>query len=342
MSAKVFRYGTVAFALAVLATPAVASFLRIEETAAVMFLWGMMLLSFFSSVASGTLSGWQKFGKVSVVSVANAATKLTFAVVFVWWGFGVSGIVGAFLMASIVGYGISVGYLLAMFRNHSADEEVSGGVESAEEAIGMKAYVLPVFFVSLAVAILGNIDMVLAKYHLDPDSAGAYGALFIVSKTIFFIGGILVSVMFAMSSEEHERSLRGNIPGTKTARKAFVLTVAFCIAAAGFFALFPSFVMSVFFGATYNAVSEYLWIFATASGLATLAYFFSQYLLAIRQTAIAYWLLAIAILEIPAVFVLGNSLESVAGFSVVFQGCALVAGAAFYWKNRKNALQSEV
>ena len=345
MSRKIFRYintkmlffGGGLFVGAIVLTPWVMEFLKIDRFVAMAMLWGMMLLSFFSASATGMLSGWQKFGWVSIGNVASAAAKLFFSVLFVMLGFSVSGVVGAFFLASVAGYAIFTLFLRRLHRQAADDASSEMRDESprGETLPSMRSYAFPVLWTSLAVAILGNVDMVLAKYHLDPDTAGVYGALFIVSKTIYFVGGILVSVMFAMASEEHDRVLSGVGSNSKLFRNAFALTALFSIGAVAFFALFPTFVLQVFFGATYVGAAEYLGWFALANAFLVLAHFLSQHLLAIRRTGIAYALLAVAIAEIPMVFLLGGSIESVIMITVVFQAAAFAVAAAALWHSHK-------
>ena len=53
-----------------------------------------------------------------------------------------------------------------------------------------KSYVFPAFAGMLAINLLGNIDMILAKHNLDSVLAGGYGALNVISKIIFFVTGV--------------------------------------------------------------------------------------------------------------------------------------------------------
>lgn len=329
------RYGVPFLLLALLLTPQVTRFLRTEHPAAVVFLWGMMFLSFFSAAASGMLSGWQRFFSIGAIQVVSSVFKLIFSVLFVWLGFRVSGIVGAFFLSGIVGYILS---MMILRRMDASDREKESGTGQAEPTIDLSAirsYAIPVLSASLALAMLGNTDMVLAKYHLPPELAGLYGALFIVSKTIFFAGGILSAVMFSMSSEEHEKN--GETSGSDPAvfRHALSLSVAFCIGSVGFFALFPEFVLRVFFGDRYLAGVPYLGWFALAAGLYTLANFFLQYLLSVHRIGVAWAALAVAVVEAAAILFLATDMADLIRYTVVAQAASLLLGAGWYVKGRK-------
>ncbi len=340
LNKKIFQYGFPAFCGALLFTPFVAQFLKIEHEWAIIFLWIMMFLSFFSSIAIGILSGWQKFFWVGLINVVGAFSKLVFALALVSLGFVVDGLVGSFLLASLVGYLLSL-YALkhirkddAQKKNVSKKEKVSSTLARGAITLSAKKYVLSVFFASLALALLGNIDMVLAKYHLTPEEAGSYGALFIVSKIIFFVAGIITSVMFAMSSEEHEKSALSGKNECKTFKKALILTLIFCIGSTMFFFLFPSFVLSVFFGNTYIHMSEYLGWFGLIVSLYTLSHFFLQYFLSIKEKALVWWILGIALLEIPLLFFWGEDLSSLMVLVLATQAVSLVVSLSFFFKKR--------
>ena len=330
----VSRFAIPAFILALILTPQAMDFLKVNHATPVLFLWGMMFLSFFSSVASGMLSGWQRFFAVGVTQTIGSIAKLAFAVLFVWLGFEISGIIGAFLLSSIIGYALS---LLVIHRIDAVDREsaASDAPEPVMDFSSIRSYVVPALVTSLSVAMLGNADMVLAKYHLSPDEAGLYGALFIVSKTIFFAGGILSAVMFSMSSEEHEKIRENGGSTSSVLRHSLGLSVIFCIGSVTFFALFPDFILSIFFGNRYLIGSPYLGWFALAAGLYTLANFFLQYLLSIKRTTVAWVMLGIAILEAGAIFFVAKDMPDVIFATVLAQGLALLAGVIWYVKARK-------
>ncbi len=328
------RFTLPVLVLVLLLTPQVTRFLRAEHPAAIVFLWGMMFLSFFSSVTTGMLSGWQRFFSFGIIQVAGSVFKLVFSVLAVWLGFRVSGIVGAFFLTSIIGYLLS---LRIIRRIDTSDKAAETGAEEKPsiDVSSIRSSALPVLSASLALAVLGNADMVLAKYHLSPDTAGLYGALFIVSKTIFFAGGILSTVMFAMSSEEHAKG-----GGTRTAepavfRHALLLSVGFVAASVAFFTLFPTFVLRVFFGDRYLAGVPYLGWFAFAAGLYTLANFFLQYLLSVHRTGAAWAALSVAIAEAGAILFFATDIASLIRYTIAAQGLTLALVAAWYVAGRK-------
>jgi O-antigen/teichoic acid export membrane protein len=164
---------------------------------------------------------------------------------------------------------------------------------------------------------------------LFPDEAGLYGALFIVAKTIFFAGGILGSVLFSMSAEEHDRN-GGVKKDSKLFHHALFLSVLFVIASVGFFALFPEFVLRIFFGSRYLAGASLLGWFALGSGLYVLVNFFQQYLLSVHRTRVVWGTLAFSILGAIAMFFLAHDAGSLVRYVVYTQTAALLVSVFHY------------
>lgn len=323
LNRKIFAFGIPLLLLVFILTPVIQGFLRMASPLPLFFLWMLMFLSFLSSVSSGILSGWQKFGAVNASGVWSALVKLVVGVCLIRFGFLVSGAVGSFLLAGLVGYGISLLYL----RRILSTKETFGRDFSSDvlDTVEIKRSVMPTFIGILAVTLLGNIDMIFAKHALDPIVSGEYGALSIVAKTIFFVTGVIAAVLFAMTSGEDQAS----DVSRKTFRQALALTLLIGFGSVVFFALFPKFALGIFFGSKYLSVSPLLAWFALAATLYSLANLMIQYLLSIHAPEAMRWFLGIAAIEILALYCFGNSLYGIIGLTIAAQ-CVTVAAGFFF------------
>ena len=329
LNRKLLRYGIPALIVALFLTPYVARFLRIDQPIAIVFLWGMMFLSFFTAAATEILQGWQRFFSVGSIQAIGSIVKLLFSVFFVWIGFQVDGIIGAFFLAGIASYILARFLIRRIDASYEAYERSERDDAGQIDLASVRPYAVPALFGALSIAILGNADMILAKYHLPPDTAGLYGALFIVAKTIFFAGGILSSVLFSMSAEEHDRN-GGMKKDSKLFRHALSLSVLFVIGSVGFFALFPEFVLKIFFGSRYLEGASLLGLFALGSGIYVIVNFFQQYLLSIHRTRVVWGMLAVSIIGTLVMFFFGKSMESLVWYVVYTQAASLVVGLFHY------------
>lgn len=327
LTSKVLVYGTPLFLIIFLCTPLVQSFLNIESRLPIFLLWGVMFFSFLSAATSGILTGWQKFTNTSLVGVLATVLKLLSVLLLLKLGFAVSGVVGSFILSTLFVFVANLFLLKCFFQGASHGEQAVGSLSFPD----IKSYVMPAFFGTLSMAILGNVDMIFAKHHLEAEISGEYGALSVAAKTIFFVTGVLTTVLFAMSAEERSQS-RG---GSHTFRLATGLTLLVVVGSIIFFSLFPEFVVSVLFGTKYLAVSHLLPWFALAAGVYSLANLFLQYLLSLHETRITLFFLALAGFEIGGLFFFGETLYAIIGITIGTQILAALFGLWFVLKRKR-------
>lgn len=325
---KIFLYGIPIFCITLIFTPITKRFLNIEETLPMVLIWGVMFFSFLSSATFGILTGWQKFYHTSLIGVIATFLKLVFAVIILNWGFAVNGVVGSYVLSTIFVYIANLYLLKKYFKQpisvHGEDKKFS------IEAPDLKTYIFPVFLSTLSLAILGNVDMIFAKHHLESFAAGEYGALSIAAKTIFFATGVLTTVLFAMSAEEHHKKEKSS----HTFRLAIWLTSLVTIVSTVIFFLFPTIIISLLFGKEYLGASEALPWFALAVSAYSFANLFLQYLLSLHDTKIIPFITILTILEIISLFFFGSSFYAIIGITIGTQVIAALLGVIFILKRR--------
>lgn len=329
LNKKIFKYGLPLFVLALIVTPYVREFMNIESNLPVIFIWIMMFLSFFASINNGILSGWQKFKDTSWVGIWGSMVKLIGAVILIKLGFALNGAIGSFLLGGIASYIASVLMLKFIIR---AENKKEGNLEKKFDTAELKRYILPAFAATLAITILGNVDMVIAKHNLDAMMAGQYGALTIVSKIIFFATGVIGAVLFSMSAEDSHKK---NNP-MLIFRNASYLMLFVSISAMIIYFVFPELVLSILFGNKYAAVAGYLGWFAILVTLYSFVNLIMQYLMSIHQTSNTYIMLAIAILATVLAMFIGSSISAILWIMVIAQIAAILTGFYFIFNSREN------
>lgn len=320
LNKTVLRYGVLAFVLAIALTPFIRDFFQLESIVPVVFLWVAVAFAFFSVIAVGILSGWQEFREVNYINLSGTVSKFLFAIILVSAGFGVNGAIGGLVLAGLVGYAVAYFFISRHFSGMEASEKAQ-----VFDFSSMKRYALPAFFGTLAISVLGNIDMVFAKHSLTPELSGEYGALSVAAKTIFFATGVMATVLFAMAAEKNHKQESSE----KVFRLAVGLTTLVSLGAVAVFTLFPEFVLSVLFGGKYAQVSGMLGWFALAAGLYSIGNLLLQYLLSLHETAISYVFLALISLEIGLLFFFGTDLYAIIMINVLAQAAAIGAGWFF-------------
>jgi len=328
LNKKVFTYGLPIFILALILTPVARNFLKIEGNTAIIILWLMMFLSFFASVTGGVLNGWQKFKESSYAGILGGIAKLIFGIFFVKLGFSLNGIIGSFALGVFFSYLVTFYFLRFVFKN---SQENIGSEKNIINLKSVRSYALPALFGNLAITILGNADMVLAKHNLDPATAGQYGALTIVSKIIFFATGTIATVLFSMSAEDSHN----NKDSLRILRNATFLMLAISIFSVIVYFLFPKLILSLLFGNKYNSVAHYLGWFAILVTFFSLVNLISQYMLSIHKTRFVYGLLAISLLSIISILFMGKSISAIIGIMITTQILAIIGSLFFLVSNKK-------
>lgn len=327
MNSKVFAYGIPVFVFSLLITPIVSKFLHIDSNLPLIFIWITMFASFFYHVNTGILNGWQKFAGTSWASIWGSVVKLVFGVFFIKIGFELSGAAGSFALGAVASYFASLWSLKFILKDKKNDVSVI-----KKTHLKMKNYILPVFVGNLAVNILGNIDMVLAKHNLNPVVAGQYGALTIVSKIIFFATGVVATVLFSMAAEDSHRKNNSS----KVLRNAVILMSVISVLAIFTYFVFPELILKILFGEKYLNVSEYLGWFAVMVVLFSFANLLFQYLVSIRRTRVVYFLFLVAVVFSFGILFLGDNIYAILAIISMGQIAAIITGVLFLLKRPKS------
>lgn len=330
LNRKVLKFGIPLFLLAVLATPYVADFMKIESWTPFVFIWIMMFLSFFAAVNSGILTGWQKFKGIGLTGVWGAIVKLAAVIILVKAGFALNGAIGSFFLGVLASYIASI--VMLRFIISAKETGAEDDVEKKFDFDSLKKYVLPAFLATLVINILGNVDMLLAKHNLDAVAAGQYGALTIVSKIIFYATGVIATVLFSMSAEDSHK----NNDSLRIFRNASYLMLSLSAVATLIYFVFPELVLSILFGSKYSDVAGYLGWFAILVTLYSFANLEIQYLLSINSKADAsYWMLAISLAAVVSLMFFGTNIYAILGIMIAAQILAIFIGLRYIFKLQK-------
>jgi O-antigen/teichoic acid export membrane protein len=231
----------------------------------------------------------------------------------------------SFFLSAVATYVIALICLRFIFEagkndKHEIDKLNFGSVKST---------VTTFFIGNLAISALGNLDMVLAKHNLSDIEAGQYGALTIVSKIIFFATGVIASVLFSMSAENNHK--KGNTE--KLFLQAFSLMLVVSAFSVAVYFTAPKLILSLLFGAKYNAVSQYLGWFAILVVLFSIVNLTLQYLLSLHRVKVVYGMFLVAASSAVAIIFLGHTISAILTIGIIAQIVALVSTLPFIFNS---------
>jgi len=144
----------------------------------------------------GLLQGIYDFPRLAVNFVLEALIKIGGALIFLHYGFGVTGVIGAVVMS------IAIAYVTAAPSVDLATEDRTQIRASFRE--GMQA---TVFFCGQV--IISNMDILLVKHYFDPAVAGLYAVVALVGRVVYMFSWSVISSMFPVSAAtSHQKTSR--------------------------------------------------------------------------------------------------------------------------------------
>jgi O-antigen/teichoic acid export membrane protein len=310
--------GVVLWIIFVACTPFLSNYLNIPSTP--IFVFGLIIpLSFVSSVSTGSLQGLQDFRGLQVQNIVGALVKLVFALLFVYMGMSVTGVMAALLLSTL--WSLVYGFLKTIKTTGKMGFFSAEGVSDAEWSDATKKSMLFVFCASLLIALLSNVDVVMAKHYLSAFEAGQYGALSAIGKILLYGVAAFTTVLLPVASEAHAS---GSSHGRRALWTSVGLITLASVVLVAIFLLFPEMIVNALFGAAYIGIAAYLVPFAVAMYFVAIATVFVQYFIATHNRAFLYFFLIAILSQIAAITLhhgslleIVSALVSATGFLVV-------------------------
>ncbi len=310
-------FGVVVFLIFLVLIPLIMGFLKIESFWAVLILGLSLLVSFVSAVPSGGLRGLEKFFEISWSSIFSALTRIGLGVLFVLVGWRVAGGLFAALCADIL-------VTLVIFHYLRLPKERT---VLAREDTKLSSFALPVFFVTLFMAVLYNADVVLAKHFLDTTNAGYYAILSLLGKIIFFGTASIGVVIFPITAKNHSLGL----DNSRILKLSLWLTFIASAMVTAIYFVFPDLVIKILFGASYLPVSPYVGLMGIVFVFYSLLNILVSYALSCGRTGISYILAGGALVEILALFLFHGSLGEII-YAMILVMAMTLGGLVIYLK----------
>lgn len=254
-------------------TPLLSQALQLE----ILHLWLFSLLlplGLFGAYHAAFFQGLHNFLTSSKLSILGTVGKLLFAVILIYLGFSVVGVVMALvlsqLMTLVVAREAFVGF---QFKITNLFKNVIGVLQNQIISV--------TFFATLFLALLSNLDVLLAKYFLDSYTAGSYGAISTLGKIVLFATGAFVTVMLPLVSKSQD---------TNTFYKTFFALFCSGLAVVAVFYLFSAQLVHLLFGLKYEGIISYVPTFALAIFFVSLSTALVNYFLAVKNKSFLVFL----------------------------------------------------
>jgi O-antigen/teichoic acid export membrane protein len=306
--------------LAVLTAPWIERFLHLRSIVPVLWLALTLLVLPVVPAVTGMLQGEERFGVLALILLVPVVVKLVLGITFVGLGLGLNGALAGAAGGAVVGCAVG----LWMVRPGL----VGGGV-------GGRAMVREVLTAGtgiLALFVIVNIDIVLARHFLPRRSSGLYAVGSIVAKATYWAPRFVSVVVFPRLSTGRDRR-------ALLTRSLFVVTIVSLVVVAAV-ALLSRPLLTDVFGRAYGSLGPELWLFAgigTAFALVHLLLFSSIAVGDSRMSAA----LAVAVVIKTAIVatVLHHSVAQIAW--VVFGTGAVMTAVGLLLESRRAAAPAD-
>ena len=309
--------------------PFIKKYLLIENSSQFYLLIGILISTTFFSINKAYLQGLQYFKWLSASGVLSNLFKTIIAIIFVYFGFGVSGALGGVFISTLITL------VLTYFILHPTLNKNSTSSPSTTSFL-FKSASLAVLFANIAFATMTQIDMVLVKYFFSEQDAGLYAAASILGKAAMYLPGGVTLALFPMVAENHAK-------GTSSSNVMFQavnITALLSLIGALFYYFFADYIILFLYGADYKDASIILKYFGFAILPMSLIMVAEYFLIAMGRVLFAYLFILVAPLQAIAIYYYHDTLLNVvtvlfvSGAVLVLVGYGLLWGEFKTWKKK--------
>lgn len=167
----------------------VSSYLNLPTDKYIVILAAAVVFYIPLGVRRGLMQGMCSFRSLAFNFVLEASVKVGGAFLFMAWGWGVSGVIGAVVASDVLAYTFSSPAPTWMTRPRIG---LPFPVAFGE---GLQA---SLFFAGQVV--INNLDIVLVKHFFSDTEAGVYAAIALVGRVVYMLSWSVVSAMFPFSA----------------------------------------------------------------------------------------------------------------------------------------------
>jgi O-antigen/teichoic acid export membrane protein len=265
------------------------------------------------SLQRGVLLGLHAFRPVGISIVAEAAGRLALGGALA----AVAGVTGAFLGNPLAFLAVAAGLAMALQRRLGAPD---GRASHRRFRTLLSDGWVPIVGLSL-LAVLQNVDVIIARHRLGEDRAGSYAVAAVAAKSVVWVA---IGVGLQLLPHATRRAAEGLDPRPVLYRALAVLG-AVAAPALLIFALVPDLLLRTAFGPDTVDAAGALIVLGISMTLLAVSYLTVQYLFALH---LAGFLWVLAVIAVGEVLLLFHASESITGFATTVLGTQVVAAAA--------------
>jgi O-antigen/teichoic acid export membrane protein len=318
-----WRWGLLATAAALLLSPFIARFMKMESAWPLYAASLALLMLFVRPVTDGTLQGIQHFIGLGTVQVLQSVLRLAFAAVLIMAGLQAFGAMLSLPLATTAAMLAAVWFLRSYFRKPMKEVPVPS------VSLRYSAYTLAGL---LSFALLVNVDAIVVKRFFSDIVAGDYGTVVTLGKINLFATLGIGMVLFPKATQRHSAG-RDPRPVLVLALVATFLVGAFLTAA---YFLASGLIVQTIFSDIYADPGIVLGLVGVATTLYAGISIWLNYALSLDRHAFVIALAVLVVLVILAMGLYHDSLVTIASIMIVAGIAGNLAGAVTTLPGRRS------
>jgi O-antigen/teichoic acid export membrane protein len=254
------------------------------------------LATFFSTMTViylEILRGWQKFFLLSLAGVATAFVKFASGAILTFFSQRAAIVSFSLLIAAFAGWYLAKHWSRKQVTGGNIPQSGTGWKNKYFSETNIRKSATSIFFFSLALVLVTNLDVILVKYFSSAQIAGYFGAFALLGKIVLWLNLSVVSVLLpAACADGHT----GKRPDKKTLLNSHFLMALITLGLLAAYYFVPNLVINLFFGNKYIFDTQILWLFGLMSYFLSLLTFEANLSFAVRNFRVVYLLAATLLL----------------------------------------------
>ncbi len=316
LSPKIFKFAGVLLIVLLILSPILSRILHFSSYLGFFIISFATFISTMAILYSEILRGWQKFVPLSLIGIIVAVTKLVSGASLAYWSHKASVVSFSFLITAFVNWYLARRWCGEKAIGAEAQKRTLNWKEKYFSEVNTRKMAVNVFFFTLALVLVSNLDVVLVKYFSSAEMTGRYGAFALVGKIVLWLNISVVGVMLPGAIADGHSGKR---PGKNDLLKSYGLMTAVALGFIFAYYLAPNFIIGVFFGGKYVFDTQILWVFALMSYLLSILTLEANLSFAKHDFRVVYFLAATVVVMAVGLKRYHENLEQmVVTFSVSF------------------------
>ncbi len=308
-TSNIFKIAAIFLAVLLILSPALSKLLHFSSYLGFFVISFATFLSTMTIIYTEILRGWQEFILLSLAGIAMAFVKFATGAGLAYFSHQASIVSFSFFLAAFVGWYLARRWSRKRIASDSAWRNETGWKEKYFSEASTRKTAVSIFFFSLALILVSNLDILLVKYFSSAETTGYYGAFSLVGKIVLWLNLTVVAGMLPGACAD---GYSGKRPGKYDLLKSYGLMAAIALGLILAYYIMPDFIINLFFGKKYILDTQILWMFGVMSYLLSILTLEANLSFAKHDFRVVYFLVATVLLMTGGLAKYHTNLEQIA------------------------------